>query len=290
VTNLVDMPPARRIFLPGGGWLNVHEQAGVGPPLLLLHGFTDCAHSYRLILPYLKGRHVVIPDLRGHGQSFRTAISGLDDFCSDLEAMATELSLEPATVVGHSMGALIAVHLTARGSLPVTTLITLSGSLAPASAALAKVTAQFAFLPHPLPMDHPFLDDWHACRHPVPEAFLQPLRRSCVDMRPEDWDSCLGILRTADLQEEAGRVAVASLVIGGDADPLFPESHQIALASALPNAHRQNLPGVGHNPHWEVAGDVANMLLQFEAAVQQARKGHEADAFIAGHRECGIGA
>jgi pimeloyl-ACP methyl ester carboxylesterase len=131
-------------------------------------------------------------------------------------------------------------------------------------------------------MDHPFLDDWHACRHPVPQAFLQPLRRSCVDMRPEDWDSCLGILRAADLHEEAGRVAVASLVIGGEADPLFPENHQIALASALPNAQRQNLPGVGHNPHWEVAEDVANMILKFEAAVNLVRTGDKAKAVNAG--------
>ena len=72
------------------------------------------------------------------------------------------------------------------------------------------------------------------------------------------------------------------MVIGGDADPLFPETHQIALASALPNAQRQNLPGVGHNPHWEVAADVANMILKFEAAVQQVRTGDKAKAVIAG--------
>jgi pimeloyl-ACP methyl ester carboxylesterase len=275
------MPPARRILLPGGGWLNIHEQSGIGPPILLLHGFTDCAHSYRLILPYLKGRHVVIPDLRGHGQSARTSISGFDDFCRDLEVMATELRLEQATVVGHSMGALIAVLLTARACLSVSSLVTLSGSLAPASAALAQVRAQFSALPHPLPIDHPFIDDWYACQRPVPEAFLQPLRRSCVDMRPEDWASCLGMLQVADLREAARQVGVSSLVIGGDADPLFPESHQIALASALPKAQRLNLTGVGHNPHWEVASDVANTLLKFEAEAQQVKIGNRAEAVIA---------
>ncbi|MEY4870904.1 MAG: hypothetical protein RLZZ563_234, partial [Pseudomonadota bacterium] len=102
MTDLIDMPPARQVVVPGGGWLTVHEQAGSGPTLVLLHGFTDHALSYRLLLPHLTGRHVVIPDLRGHGLSGRAPITSLDDFCRDFEAMAAELRLGTVTLVGHS--------------------------------------------------------------------------------------------------------------------------------------------------------------------------------------------
>lgn len=268
MTDLAEMPPARRIALSGGGWLHVHEQAGRKPTMLLLHGFTDCAQSYRLLLPHLAGRHIVIPDLRGHGQSFRASISSLDDFCADIEAMADGLRVGPVTLVGHSMGALIALRLAARGRLPVATLVTLSGSLAPASPTLAKVARQFAGLPHPLPVDHPFLDDWYACRRPVPPAFLRPLRTGCAAMRREDWAACLALLQRVDLRMEARKLAARALVIGGADDPLFPESHQIDLASTLPRAIRLSLSGVGHNPHWENAHEVAGELMLFEQGVE----------------------
>ena len=260
------MPPARQVVVPGGGWLTVYEQAGSGPTLVLLHGFTDHALSYRLLLPHLAGRHVVIPDLRGHGLSGRAPITSLDDFCRDVEAMAAELRLGTVTLVGHSMGAMIAVQLAARAKIKVGALVTLSGSLAPASAALATVAAQFATLPYPVPMDHPFLDEWYACRRLVPEAFLLPLRKSCVEMRREDWTACLAVLQRADLREVARRVTAPCLVIGGEDDPLFPESHQVTLAGFLPNAERVNLSGVGHNPHWELPKAVAERLLHFEHA------------------------
>lgn len=260
------MPSARQVFLPGGGWLRVHEQAGSGPTLVLLHGFTDHAQSYRLLLPYLAGRHIVIPDLRGHGLSSRAPITSLDDFCRDIEAMAAEMRLGVISLVGHSMGAMIAVQLGGRAKIKIGALLTLSGSLAPASAALSLVAAQFAALPYPVTVDHPFFDEWYACRRPVPEAFLLPLRQSCADMRPEDWAACLALLHRADLRDAARRVGAACLVIGGEDDPLFPESHQVALAGCLPTAERVNLPGVGHNPHWEMPKLVAEHLQQFERA------------------------
>lgn len=77
MSHLPPMPAARHIALPDGGWLNVHEQAGSGPTLLLLHGFTDCAESFRLLVPHLAERHLVIPNLRGHGASFRGRIASL---------------------------------------------------------------------------------------------------------------------------------------------------------------------------------------------------------------------
>ncbi len=260
MTVLAEMPPVRRIALPGGGWLNVHEQLGRGPTILLLHGFTDCAQSYRLLLPFLAGRHLVIPDLRGHGRSFRAPIATFADFCTDLESMAAAMHLGEIILVGHSMSALLALQLSARGKLKVDGLVAISGSLAPDSPALHEVAAQFAALPDPLPVDHPFLDTWYACCCPVPEAFLAALRASCAVMRPEDWGACLKLLAEADLRAAAGRIDVTCLLIGGAADPLFPEAHQAALAEALPTAKRIALADVGHNPHWEVPEAVATAL------------------------------
>ncbi|WP_185796719.1 alpha/beta fold hydrolase [Paragemmobacter straminiformis] len=261
------MPPARRVALPGGGWLNLHEQAGEGPTLLFLHGFTDCAESFRLMLPHLAGCHVVLPDLRGHGGSFRGPIPSLATLAGDIEALVAALGLRRPVVTGHSMGALVAVTLAARGKVDLLRLVTLSGSLRPDGPALQALAAQFAGLPSPLAMDHPFLDEWYACSRPVAPAFLEGLRRNCVAMRREDWRDCLAMLARADLTAEAGAVRLPVLAISGAEDMIFPAGHHRHLARALRPERDLVLEGVGHNPHWEKPAQIAALVRDFVGSV-----------------------
>src|SRR5262245_22300936 len=47
---------------------------GDGPPVVLLHGYTQTSHMWEPLLPLLAASHKVIaPDLRGIGGSERTA-------------------------------------------------------------------------------------------------------------------------------------------------------------------------------------------------------------------------
>lgn len=273
MTGLSPMPPARQVALPDGGWLNLHEQAGSGPPLVLLHGFTDCAESYRLLLPHLAGRHLVIPDLRGHGRSFRGPILSIDTLAGDIEALVAALGLDRPVVVGHSMGALVAVAVALRKRVDVSALVTISGSLRPASPALQTLSATFAALPVPLPATHPFLDAWYACSRPVPQAFLDRLRASCIAMRKPDWLACLAALHRCNLTAEARKLSVRSLAFSGSEDPIFPHDHQHILTEALRPAHSHVLAGVGHNPHWEAPRQVADLLLSGLTAEMPAPQG-----------------
>jgi pimeloyl-ACP methyl ester carboxylesterase len=263
VTPLSLFPAARRILLPKGGWLNVHQQPGKGHTLLLLHGFTDCAESFRLIAPHFAGRHLVIPDLRGHGGSFRNDLTDLSDFASDLEDMSEELGLNEVVLVGHSMGTLISLLLAVRHRMNIQGLVLLSGSVKPASPALSQIVDQFALLPSPLSPDHPFLDDWYACSSPVARPFIDRLKASCIAMRPQDWMSCLSLVTRADLGGLAQTIKVPALSIYGGQDPIFPPDHQEQLQRSLRPSQVLFLPDVGHNPHWEAPVDVANAINTF---------------------------
>lgn len=263
MTLLSLFPVARRIVLPKGGWLNVHEQAGKGPTLLLLHGFTDCAESFRLIAPHFAGRHLVIPDLRGHGGSFRRDLNDLSDFALDIEQMSEALGLTEVVLVGHSMGSLISLMLAARHRMNIRGLVLLSGSLKPASPTLSQIADRFALLPSPLSPDHPFLDDWYACSRPVARPFIDRLKASCIAMRPKDWMSCLSLVAGADLDILAQTIKVPALSIYGGQDPIFPPDHQEQLQRSLRPSQVLFLPDVGHNPHWEAPLEVANAINAF---------------------------
>lgn len=258
----VTFPPARRIPLRGGGWLNVHEQMGQEPTLVLLHGFTDCADSFRLIAPHLAGRHLIMPDLRGHGASFRADQMGMSDLADDVADMAQALGLTDTVLIGHSMGALVAMTL-ANGPTAPKGLILIAGTLQPAGPGLTRIAAEFAALPQPLTANHPFLDEWYACAAPVPRHFLDRLRASCVAMRPEDWARCLAALAAADLRPLAQDHCIPTLTVTGFMDPIFPPEHSAVLRQYLRPQMELILPDVGHNPHWEAPEQVATAILSF---------------------------
>lgn len=87
------------------------------PAVVLLHGFPETWRTWRTVAADLVGDHrVVVPDLRGAGCSDlapadpdgRTAY-GPAALATDLDGLAAALDLAPAVVVGHDMGAMVAL-------------------------------------------------------------------------------------------------------------------------------------------------------------------------------------
>ncbi|MGQ0837664.1 alpha/beta fold hydrolase [Actinokineospora sp.] len=81
-------------------------------PLLALHGITGHGGRYRRLAEHqLAGRRVLAPDLRGHGRSPRLPPWTLEQHAADLLAVLDAHRLDSVPVVGHSFGALVAIHL-----------------------------------------------------------------------------------------------------------------------------------------------------------------------------------
>jgi N-formylmaleamate deformylase len=91
------------------------EQAGSGPALVLLHGFTDAGYNWLPLVPLLSTTYsVLMPDARGHGLSARLSKDfTLHDLANDVVGMLDHLGIAEATLVGHSMGASTAARVAA---------------------------------------------------------------------------------------------------------------------------------------------------------------------------------
>jgi pimeloyl-ACP methyl ester carboxylesterase len=89
---------------------------GDGPPLLLVHGLGGAASNWVELLPALVRRHrVLVPDLPGHGGSSPLpAAPTLSPFADVLATLIAHEGIAPATVVGHSLGGLVALRLALR--------------------------------------------------------------------------------------------------------------------------------------------------------------------------------
>jgi pimeloyl-ACP methyl ester carboxylesterase len=111
--------------LPSGGALHIQTPAAPGPypPILFVHGVGGAAWSWGPQLEALGGEFTCFTwEGRGHGASPRVQDAGLGDYYRDaLEALTYvfETAGQPALVVGHSMGGLIALALACEKSAAV---------------------------------------------------------------------------------------------------------------------------------------------------------------------------
>lgn len=80
------------------------------PPLLLLHGAAQTAHSFAEVAPDLaRDHHVVAPDQRGHGDSAWAARYDRDAFAGDIATVLDAHGWDAATLVAMSLGGLNAI-------------------------------------------------------------------------------------------------------------------------------------------------------------------------------------
>ena len=90
--------------------------AGVGEPVILLHGYAQNSHMWRpLMMELAKTRTVIAPDLRGFGQSAKPA-TGYDKktMAQDIHALAVSLGHGRYGVAGHDIGLMVAYALAAQ--------------------------------------------------------------------------------------------------------------------------------------------------------------------------------
>ena len=87
-----------------------YKLGGKGPPVILLHGYTQTSHMWIPLMPLLAATHTVIaPDLRGIGGSERTK-DGYDKktMAKDVRELVRQLGHEKVQVVGHDIGLMVA--------------------------------------------------------------------------------------------------------------------------------------------------------------------------------------
>ncbi|MER9163809.1 alpha/beta hydrolase [Mesorhizobium sp. M0715] len=238
------------------------EISGAQPALLLVHGFTDTSRSFSLLAPYLAGRRLIMPDLRGHGASQAGRGCSVADFADDIAGLIQILRLDRPVVVGHSLGAMVAIALAARHGELVGGLVVMASTLKPDFAPGHPLVVSIEALRDPISPTDPFYAWWHACRPDVPAAFLTGLAQEASAMPIPRWRAILEEIRRADLTDAARAVQARTLIIAGACDPLFGAAHQQALRSALPEALLVRAEACGHNPHWEDPALVAKAIVK----------------------------
>jgi pimeloyl-ACP methyl ester carboxylesterase len=103
-------------FVGVDGFELAYDRFGTGPAVVLLHGWPGDRTDYRDLVPLLAGCEVVLPDLRGFGDSDKHEAEPTEQYSGRAQArsvagLITELGLERPVVVGYDIGSRIAQSL-----------------------------------------------------------------------------------------------------------------------------------------------------------------------------------
>ena len=257
--------------------------AGEGPPLVLLHGVGTSALEWNRVMPDLaRGSSVYAPDLlqpgRGDGSEGYGPAS-LAEFVADF---MDAVGVERASVVGNSLGGLVALRfalsrpervdvlgLSDSGGLgqdvtPALASTTVPG-LGEAAASWAKTPVGAAqrslgraALLFALPTSAP--RDWLAEQY---RLGLSPgfMETALISLRGNV--NPLGQHPSEILLDELPRLQMPTLVIWGASDRVVPPSHAHDAVSRLQHGSLEILPGCGHLPHVECPERFAEVLGHF---------------------------
>lgn len=98
-------------------------QAGTGTPVVFLHGFgAELAAWLPLVARIAVPNPMLGVDLAGHGAAAARAVAGFDGLVDDMAQRLGDAGITSAHLVGHSLGAAVAVALADRGNLDIRSL------------------------------------------------------------------------------------------------------------------------------------------------------------------------
>jgi non-heme chloroperoxidase len=233
-------------------------------PILLLHGLTDSSRSWSMLASDLADHyHLVIPDLRGHGESDRPECCyTVKDFAADTIGLMDALNIPQAAIIGHSMGSLVAQQIAIDRPDRVSRLV-LVGSAATAAGNEALLGVWDTIQRFTDSVDPKFLEEWTSNPNPVDPNFLGNVVRETAAVPLHVWKGATRGLLDDDHSFRLKTIKVPALIIWGDQDSIFPKRDQQALSARMPNAHFRTYAGTGHNVQWKQPRSVAADIRAF---------------------------
>lgn len=236
-----------------------YEVHGSGPPLVLLAGLASDSQSWLPLLPLLSEHYtVVVLDNRGVGRSTQECSISIPLMVDDTMALIRHLELKKVSLLGHSMGGMVALECALRYPEIVQCLM------------LAATTARNSN------RNNLLFTDWAiayaAGSNPAAwfrtvfawiftERFFdnQPLVDAAVQyLLAYPWPQSAGAFRrqteaiaTFDATALLASVAVPVLVLAGQQDILMPLSAAEQLAEHIPGARLVVVEHAAHSIHTE---------------------------------------
>jgi pimeloyl-ACP methyl ester carboxylesterase len=262
---------------PVDGFRLAYERAGSGPAVVLLHGWPGDRLDYRDVTPLLSdAADVVVPDLRGFGESDKHAEEPAIAYSADAQArsvlgLVDELGLSSPVIAGYDIGSRIAQAI-ARAEPDRVRAIVVSPPLPGVGDRVLSADAHREFWYqafHQLDLAVELVDGDPAAARAYLRHFWTHWSGPDFDVRDADLDRLAGVYgppgaftasigwyragsgtvarALAEVAPDArDRISVSTTVLWPDHDPLFPQAWSDRLDDFFSDVELRELSGVGH--------------------------------------------
>lgn len=214
-----------------------------GAPLVLLHGGLGNLADFNPILDKLPQHFRFIGiDFRGHGKStLGSAPLTYQQYQTDLASILDHLGIDSCALLGISDGGIVAYRIAVQMPERVASIITVGAQWkleagSPAFEMLRGLTAEMWVSMFPDSVSY------YGAVNPTPDfnALVQAVVSLWIDQT-----------QTGYPNTSVANIAAPSLIIRGDADPLFSLSEAAELCAMVEGANFFNVPFCGHEAHME---------------------------------------
>ncbi len=270
--------------LNGGGTLEFDDQ-GSGPAMVFLHGWSLGKEAFARQRRELSDRYrVIVPDMRGHGNSKRFEKSdGIDALARDLERLLVALDLTDVILVGWSMGALVAWQVAdgpQRGRIRGIVTIDMVPRVLNGDGWQHGLRAGTHLYDIDIDLSK-MRDDWRAfTRAYVPMVFADGKgieRRELIDEMLElvadnDLESMMNLwhaLVHADFVDTVQSLDIPTLITYGALSQIYTEEAAAWMDEHIPRSRRVCFKESGHAPHLEEPQRFNQALADFAGELEQ---------------------
>lgn len=250
----------------------VYLQAGEGPTVVLVHGFTGAKEHWLPMMRVLaRSYRVIAPDLPGWNDSERKAGAdyGVLSQAERLSAFLSALDTGPVALVGHSMGGHIAGLLAADHPELVRELVLMSSAGVPFKS--NAFTAEVELGHNPMQVrNRAELHRQMALVFSEPPLLPWPADLALARQRAANAEFESAVLREISspqqryaLAERLPEIAMPVLLLWCRQDQAIDVSAADVFARDLPNSRKIVFEGCGHMPMMERPNAVADALARF---------------------------
>ncbi len=272
-------------------------RAGSGTPVLLIHGVGMNAAIWQAQIALMKDRHDLIAiDMLGHGNSpLPPENAQLSDFADQALRLLDHLGLTSVSIVGHSMGALVALEIALCASSRVRSVICLNGVFRRPEALAQAVRERAAALgSHGDPSAiAATLARWFG--DPLPASLAgaaETARAALEDVSAEGYARTYRLFARADTQhvDRLAELAAPALFVTGSEDRNSTPAMSAAMARIAPRGECLVLRGERHMMTIASPEKVTQHIMAFlDAGKDAVARPEMAPAFDAGEFRRALG-
>lgn len=239
------------------------------PPIILLHGMSTSADSFRELMHLLAGDYrLIAPDIPGFGYSENTDPYTMEHLIEWLADLEQSLKLPLVHLIGHSFGGVLALGQTLSYPEAVERLVLVAPAVFVAGQYpdwLKKVGKNLRLMEAGIVLSRVLLE--RQIRVPFYDA--SKMDETIWDRRRMDYANsrasaaAMNAVAFYDVRPYLTQVKQPTAIIWGEDDPVVPHNHAEKLEQQIPYSKVHKVATCGHIPMLERKQEVAGIIREF---------------------------